>query len=109
MYPYERSLVKRLQHEPFALIGVNSDQDLVKIKPLLEKDGVTWRSFADGGTSGPIAKAWGIRGWPTVHIIDAEGKLRYMNIHGDKDIDNALDTLLAEMKKTKKKDEVGGE
>ena len=28
MFPYERSLVKRLEGEPFALIGVNGDRDL---------------------------------------------------------------------------------
>jgi hypothetical protein len=27
MYPHERSLVKRLADEPFAIIGVNSDKD----------------------------------------------------------------------------------
>ena len=27
MFPYERSLVKRMENRPFALIGVNSDKD----------------------------------------------------------------------------------
>ena len=31
MYPHERSLVKRLENEPFALIGVNSDTDLERL------------------------------------------------------------------------------
>ncbi len=33
MYPHERSLVKRLADEPFALIGVNSDADKKKLRP----------------------------------------------------------------------------
>ena len=33
MYPHERSLVKKLKDQPFALIGVNSDRDLEKLKP----------------------------------------------------------------------------
>ena len=27
MFPHERSLVKRLENKPFALIGINSDKD----------------------------------------------------------------------------------
>ena len=64
MYPHERSLVKRLANEPFALIGVNSDGDLEKLKPRLEEEQITWRSFWNGpeGTSGPISTQWNIRG-----------------------------------------------
>jgi len=32
MYPHERSLVKKLEGKPFALIGINSDTDRDKIK-----------------------------------------------------------------------------
>ena len=32
MYPHERSLVKRLEGKPFALIGVNSDTDRKQLK-----------------------------------------------------------------------------
>ena len=37
MYPHERSLVKRLANEPFALIGVNSDKDLEKLQKKIAK------------------------------------------------------------------------
>ena len=49
MYPHERSLVKRLADEPFALIGVNSDPK-PKVVSALERENITWRSFC--GTSG---------------------------------------------------------
>ena len=32
MYPHERSLVKRLENKPFALLGVNSDRDREALK-----------------------------------------------------------------------------
>ena len=35
MYPHERSLVKRLEGQPFALIGVNSDRDREALKAVL--------------------------------------------------------------------------
>ena len=78
MYPAERSLVKEMQNRPFALIGVNSDADLEEIRGIVKEKELTWRSFWNGpmGPPGPIAQAWGIRGWPTVFLIDHEGVIR---------------------------------
>jgi len=99
MYPHERSLVKRLENEPFALIGVNSDRDLPKLKKRMTEENITWRSFWAGpaGTSGPIPKAWNVSGWPTVYVIDAEGLIRFRKVRGEA-IDKAVDSLLEEMK-----------
>ncbi len=30
----------------------------------------------DGSTSGPIATAWNVRGWPTVYVIDEKGVIQ---------------------------------
>ena len=99
MYPHERSLVKRLENEPFALIGVNSDGDLDKLRPRLEEEQITWRSFWNGpdGTGGPISRAWNVRGWPTIYVLDAQGVIRFKNVRGEA-MDKAVDELLAEMK-----------
>ena len=98
MYPHERSLVKRLANKPFALIGVNSDKDKKKLKVRMKEENITWRSFWNGpqGTGGPISKAWGVRGWPTIYVIDAEGIIRYKNARGPA-MDKAVNTLLREM------------
>ncbi len=98
MYPHERSLVKTLADKPFAIIGVNSDRDLEKIRATTNQKNITWRSFWNGpqGTGGPISTRWGVTGWPTIYIIDAEGKIRYKNARGPK-MDEALTELLAEM------------
>ena len=98
MYPHERSLVKRLADEPFALIGVNSDKDLEALKVVLKKENITWRSFWNGGsTKGPISRAWNVRGWPTIYVLDHKGVIRYKNVRGEK-MDTAVDTLLKELK-----------
>ena len=94
MYPHERSLVKRLANQPFVLIGINSDPK-ARLRTAMKANNITWRSFWDGGnTSGPIAKAWGIRGWPTIYVVDDRGVIRYKNVRGPK-MDTAVDTLLA--------------
>jgi hypothetical protein len=96
MYPHERSLVKRLENKPFALIGVNSDPDKDKLRPVLEKEEITWRSFWDQTTSGPIAKSWNISGWPTIYVLDSKGTIRAKNLRGE-ELDKMIDSLLAEM------------
>lgn len=103
MYPHERSLVKKLADKPFALIGVNSDTDLTKLKAVLEKEQITWRSFWNGpkGTGGPISEAWNVQGWPTLYLIDHKGVIRHkwLGSPGDKVMDEAIDKLIAEAEK----------
>jgi len=101
MYPHERSLVKRLEGKPFALLGINSDKDRDELKKVLEKEQITWRSFWNGGsTSGPISKAWHVHAWPTIYVLDAQGVIRYRNVRGHQ-MDEAVDTLLKELEKQK--------
>jgi hypothetical protein len=100
MYPHERSLVTRLQNKPFALIGVNSDNDREALKPVLAEQQITWRSFWNGagGTNGPISRGWRITGWPTLVLIDAKGVIRHKwtGSPGNAQLDAAIDRLIAE-------------
>ncbi len=97
MYPHERSLVKRLANKPFALLGINSDKDREKLKEVLKKEQITWRSWWDGGsTSGPIASKWNVTGWPTIYVLDAKGVIRSLDVRGKK-LDEAVDKLLREI------------
>ena len=101
MYPHERSLVKRLAGQPFALLGINSDRDREVLKKVMEEQGITWRSFWNGGsTSGPISTKWDVYSWPTIYVLDHKGVIRYKNVRGER-MDEAVDTLLAEMKESK--------
>ena len=107
MYPHERSLVKRLAEKPFVLIGVNSDKDLEKLKPVLKDEKITWRSFWNGekGTQGPISDEWNVRGWPTLYLIDHKGVIRYKWLGspaGDV-LDKAVEKLVKEAEESKTK------
>jgi len=100
MYPHERSLVKRLEGKPFALLGVNSDSK-ERVRQAMKKENITWRSWWDGGsTDGPIASAWNVSGWPTTYVLDAKGAIRYKNVRGE-EMDKAVDALLKEMEEAK--------
>ena len=100
MYPHERSLVEKLASKPFALIGINSDRDKARLRPRLAAENITWRSFWNGpdGTSGPISKTWGVRGWPTIYILDHHGVIRAANKRGAA-MDEVVEELLAELER----------
>jgi peroxiredoxin len=96
MYPHERSLVKRLEGKPFALLGINSDPK-DRLRQAMKKENITWRSWWDGGdTDGPISTAWNVKGWPTTYVLDSEGVIRYKNVR-EEQMDKAVDALLKEM------------
>jgi hypothetical protein len=105
MFPHERSLVERLKDAPFALVGVNSDSDLAQMKPKFKEEKITWRSFWNGpdGTGGPIAQDWNVSGWPTLYVLDHEGKIRHKHVGspGDEVLDKEIDDLVAEAKAAK--------
>lgn len=97
MYAHERSLVQDLALKPFALIGVNSDDDLETLRAVVKEKDLTWPSFFDGGsTSGPIARAWEVRGWPTIFVIDADGVIRARDLRGE-ELEAKVHELLAEL------------
>ena len=96
MYPHERSLVERLKDKPFVLLGVNSDPKQ-KILDAMKRENITWPFFWDGGnTNGPIAKQYGVRGWPTIYVLDHKGIIRAKGVRGEQ-MDQAVDKLLKEL------------
>jgi len=95
MIPHEKAMVDRLQKKPFALLGINSDGDRDTLKKILEKNGIGWRQFVDGSTSGPIATRWNVSSWPTVYVIDAKGVIRHKDLR-DQRLEDAVVKLLQE-------------
>ena len=85
MYPHERSLVEEMKDKPFALIGVNSDKEVARAKKAVADNKLNWRSFHAGpqGAGGPIPKAWAIKGWPTIVVLDGERKIHYRGHDGE--------------------------
>ena len=97
MIPHERSLVERLSDAPFALVGINTDSDKDDYRRQAEDMGVTWRSSWQGSTGGPIPTEWGVQGYPTLYLLDHEGRIAeiWTGNPGDAAIDEAVDRLVA--------------
>ena len=64
----------------------------------MEKNQLTWRSFADAGNAGagPIATKWNLSATPTFYVIDHKGVIRhkYAGPPGEKILDAALEQLI---------------
>jgi thiol-disulfide isomerase/thioredoxin len=97
MIPHERSLVKRMEGKPFALVGVNRNRSRESLKACEAENQITWRSFFDG-TDGPICKLHNIKRMPTVYVLDATGTIRHIGLRGEA-LDRAVDELLSELDK----------
>jgi hypothetical protein len=87
--------VARLRDQPFALLGINSDEDWDALVAANRQQDVCWRSWWDGGRDGSVARAWRVLGWPQVYVLDGQGIIRFTNLRGA-ELDRAVDLLLAE-------------
>jgi hypothetical protein len=88
--------VKQLARKPFALIGVHGNgYEPKKLKAVMEKEKLNWRSFADQRV---ISPKWSGRGTPTYYVIDHKGVIRHkwIGYPGAKAIDTALENLIKE-------------
>jgi hypothetical protein len=88
--------VKNLAQKPFALVGVHGNgYEPKKLKQVMEKEKLNWRSFADPRV---ISPQWSARGTPTYYVIDHKGVIRHKwaGYPGEKAIDTALAKLIQE-------------
>ena len=96
--PHERGLVERLKGQPFALLGVDCEENKDAARGVMARERMTWPNWFDGDAgTGPIARRYHIRGYPRVFILDARGVIRHRTV-SSVGLDDAVDKLLAEMK-----------
>lgn len=105
-YPYQRAMLDIFDEDEVALLGVNSDARLETIQQAKEDEALDYRTWWDGhsqpdaetvAAEGPIATEWGVRGWPTIYVIDDKGVIRFVNKRGGALID-AVDQLLRDQR-----------
>ncbi len=99
MYTHQRTLLEKFAERRFEIVGVNSDTQLERLKIVLAHQKIGWRSFWNGpkGPAGPISKAWGIDGWPTICVLDPKGRIRYRATGADIDmLEKTIEHVLLE-------------
>jgi thiol-disulfide isomerase/thioredoxin len=98
LYPRLRDLTARLRGRPFAVVSINSEpeKDLAQLKEAWSTEGNTWRCLFDGTWEGPIQRAWNIRRFPTIYVLDGGGVIRHKDLYG-RDLEQAVDALLQKL------------
>lgn len=92
-------MVKRLEDQPFVLLGINSDGSRSALRKAMKDEHITWPNIHDGSPGeGPIAKRWNVHGWPTIVLIDHAGIIRYRDPEGEA-LERAVDELLQKVPK----------
>jgi thiol-disulfide isomerase/thioredoxin len=76
MFPDEKKMVEKYKDRPFVLLGVNGDPTQSAGAESALRHKLTWRSFWNGGETGPITSRYRVQGWPTSFLIDANGIVR---------------------------------
>jgi thiol-disulfide isomerase/thioredoxin len=101
MIPHERELVKRLEGQPFALIGFDGvyKEEGDTLKEFLVREKVTWRvcpGFQPG--SSYVFQAWNVQSIPVFYLIDDRGVIRqrFDGYTEGKVLDAAVDGLMRE-------------
>jgi peroxiredoxin len=98
-YPYQRLMLEVHKDKPFAIVGVNSDSKLDVARQSKTENRLDYRAWWDGylekNTSGPIASAWNVTGWPAIYVLDAKGVIRHVNLRQE-DVLKAVSQLLQE-------------
>ena len=90
-----RALVERMKGRPFALLGVNVDQDKEALQSSIKDGEVTWRCWWEGREDGPNRQRWKVNEIPSVFVIDAKGIIRAKEIEG-KAMGAVVDQLVKE-------------
>jgi len=88
--------VKQFAEKPFALLGVHGlGYEPKKLKAVMDKEKLNWRSFADPRV---ISPKWSARGTPAYYVIDHQGVIqhKWIGYPGTKPIDGALEKLIHE-------------
>ena len=95
--PHEKELVELYHDQPFAILGINTDDDADEYRKKCEEMGVTWTCIFNGSSQGGVPEAYGVQGYPTSYLLDAEGRIRYKDLRGNQ-LKKKVAELMAEMK-----------
>lgn len=97
MIPHEREMVKKFEGKPFEFVSISFDDSKETLQNFLKKEPMPWTHWFNG-PDGPMGKAWNIRYFPTIYVLDSKGVIRFKGVRGE-EMTEAVQSLLDEMKK----------
>lgn len=99
--PNVRALYDGNKDKGFTVVGVSLDKDLEKLGQFIADNKVPWTNLAGDGTQA-LAKKYGVRGIPTMMLIDREGNIVGVS-HNVAALSKKAEQLLAKPAVTKEK------
>jgi thioredoxin-like negative regulator of GroEL len=72
--PILRDIAKKYKDAPFVFLSISVDRDADAWREALAREGMTWQQYRDA--DGTVAGKYGVRGIPTVVVIDGDGIVR---------------------------------
>ena len=81
--PHLAELVKLHKDRPFSLIGINAYDSPEAYRKGVEDFGVAWQVAFDGEEA-PICRQFRVVGFPTILVLDAEGRIVATGLRGER-------------------------
>ncbi len=94
--PHVRTLSERFKDAPFAVLGVNTDEDRQRFLEQCKARNIAWRNAFTGGKDNAISRKYRVRGYPTVLVIDHQGvvRKRYLGAAPQREVEREIEELL---------------
>ena len=81
--PHLAELVKLHKDAPFSLIGINAHDSAEAFRKGAADFGVDWQVAFDG-TEAPICRQFRVAAFPTILVLDAEGRIVATGLRGER-------------------------
>ncbi len=91
MYGQLRELMELYAERPFSVMTVMADKKISTVSKAVHSGEITWPAIWDGD-EGPIASAWYVTTYPTIYLIDRDGRIKSKGLR-----DDSLDDEVARM------------
>ena len=78
--PHVKAAYEKYHAKGFEIVGISLDQDLARLQEFTKAQGMAWPQYFDGkGWGNIISSKYGIRGIPTMWLVDKNGNLADTN------------------------------
>lgn len=77
--PFIKTVRKKYAQDKLTIIGISQDRNLAKLKQVIKQQGMNWVHYYDGETE--ISRLYGINEFPTLILLDDQGKIIYKSGH----------------------------
>lgn len=93
--PNVKATYEKLHPKGFEIVGISFDQDKGKLESFTKDKGISWAQYFDGkGWGNEFGRKYGIRGIPSMWLVDKKGNL--VDMEGRQDLEKKVEKLLAE-------------